>query len=182
MDAAAHRIRDEAAEAAADFGAAADAVETAAAALFGINRTDLRIIGLVYEAGAIAAGPLAAAAKLSPAATSTAIQRLVAAGHLSRNVDERDRRRAVVALTPAAMALLERVYGPIARAGRRELTRYSADELAVIVDFLRRGIRLQLAQADRIRGLSPSLRLTHDGGGASDPVSGRGRGARGQGR
>jgi DNA-binding MarR family transcriptional regulator len=152
--AAVGRIRDEAAQAAADFGSAADAVDAAAAALFGINRTDLRILGLVFEAGAIAAGPLAAAARLSPAATSTAIQRLVTAGYLSRGVDDRDRRRAIVALTRSATTLLERVYAPLARAGKRELARYSADELAVIVDFLRRGIRLQLAQAERIRGLA----------------------------
>jgi hypothetical protein len=145
---ATNSVRDEAAQAAADFGAAADAVDTAAAALFGINRTDLRILGLVFEAGTMAAGPLAAAA----------------------------------ALTPSATTLLNQVYGPLARAGMRELTRYSADELAVIVDFLRRGIRLQLAQADRIRGLTPSLGLTHDGGGTGDSVSGRGRGTRGQGR
>jgi DNA-binding MarR family transcriptional regulator len=179
---ATNSVRDEAAQAAADFGAAADAVDTAAAALFGINRTDLRILGLVFDAGTMAAGPLAAAAALSPAATSTAIQRLVAAGHLSRGVDQHDRRRAVVALTPSATTLLNQVYGPLARAGMRELTRYSADELAVIVDFLRRGIRLQLAQADRVRGLTPSLGLTHDGGGTGDSVSGRGRGTRGQGR
>jgi DNA-binding MarR family transcriptional regulator len=147
------QLRDAAAQAAADFGAAAEAVDEAASALFGVNRTDLRIIGLVHDAGAIAAGPLAAAAGLSPAATSTAIQRLVAAGYLRREVDPRDRRRAVMTVTGTATALLERVYTPLATAGRRELGRYSTAELEVILDFLRRGIRLQRAQADRIRGL-----------------------------
>jgi DNA-binding MarR family transcriptional regulator len=147
-------VRVRAAQAAADFGAAADAVDTAAAAALGVNRTDLRILGLVLDAGAIAASPLAAAANLSPAATSTAIQRLVAAGHLTRGVDERDRRRAVVALTPSAAALLAELYDPIGRAGRRELARYSAAELAVIIDFLDRGRRLRLRQAERIRALA----------------------------
>jgi hypothetical protein len=48
------------------------------------------------------------------------------------------------------------VYGPIERAGRRELARYTAEELAVIVDFLRRGERMQLDQAARIRRLGPA--------------------------
>ena len=61
-----------------------------------------------------------AAAGLSPAATTAAIQRLVAAGHLSRDVDGRDRRRAVVALTPPARDLFDRAYTPIGRAGMRE--------------------------------------------------------------
>jgi DNA-binding MarR family transcriptional regulator len=142
---------DSVARAAADFGAAAAAVDGAAAAVLGVNRTDLRLIGLVDDAGTLAAGRLAAAAGLSPAATTAAIQRLVAAGHLSREVDAEDRRRAVLALTPATADRLNRIYAPIAVAGRRELARYSAGELAVIADFLDRGVRLQLAAADRIR-------------------------------
>ena len=143
----------DAAQAAARFGAASDAVDSAAAAVLGVNRTDLRILGLVLDAGAMAAGPLAAAADLSPAATSTAIQRLVTAGYLRRDVDPGDRRRAVVTLTEVAAGLLRRIYGPIERAGRSELDRYPAAELTVIVDFLRRGERLQLDQAARIRRL-----------------------------
>jgi DNA-binding MarR family transcriptional regulator len=161
-------LRDSAARAAADFGAAADVVDEAAALVFGVNRTDLRILGLVLDAGAMAAGPLAAAAGLSPAATSTAIQRLVTAGHLRRDVDDRDRRRAAVTLTPSARELLNRVFGPIARLGKRELGRYSAEELNVIIDFLRRGIQLQRTQAERIRALASSTSVSthrpHRGG------------------
>ena len=145
--------RDEAARAAAAFGDANDAVDTAAAAVLGINRTDLRILGLVLAEGAMAAGPLAAAAGLSPAATTTAIQRLVTAGHLIRATDPHDRRRAVVQLTTSAEAALDRIYGPIHRAGLRELARYSAAELALITDFLNRGRRMQLEQAERVRSL-----------------------------
>jgi hypothetical protein len=52
----------EAAQAAAGFGAAAGAVDEAAAAAFGVNRTDLRIIGLLDQAGTLSAGQLSAAA------------------------------------------------------------------------------------------------------------------------
>ncbi len=141
--------------AAADFGAAADEVDAAAAGVLGVNRTDLRILGLVGDAGALAAGELAVAAGLSPAATTAAIQRLVAAGHLSREVDPADRRRAVVTVTPATAGVLDRLYTPIGVAGRAELARYSPAELAVIADFLRRGVRLQRAEAARIRSAAP---------------------------
>ncbi|MET8153433.1 MarR family transcriptional regulator [Actinoplanes sp. NPDC005259] len=153
----------QAAQAAADFGAAADLVDDAAAAVFGVNRTDLRILGLVSEAGTLTAAALAGAAKLSPAAATTAVQRLVAAGHLTRTVDAADRRRAVIALTPTAVDLIEGVYGPIAKAGRRELARYSAAELELITGFLRRGIALQLAQAERVRTLVQPLGRRHPG-------------------
>jgi DNA-binding MarR family transcriptional regulator len=145
-------MRTEAAQAAADFGAATDVVDEAAAAVLGVNRTDLRILGLVAT-GTWSAATLAAAAKLSPPATTAAIQRLAAAGHLTRGVDQNDRRRAVVALTPRAEELIERLYGPIERAGQRVLARYSPEELKLITDFLRRGIELQLAEAERIRAM-----------------------------
>ncbi|WP_200834604.1 helix-turn-helix domain-containing protein [Amycolatopsis alkalitolerans] len=100
-----------------------------------VNRTDLRIIGLVHQAGSLSAGKLASVA-----------------GHLTRTTDASDRRRAVVALTESAADLLESVYAPVARAGRRVLDRYSSGELTLIIDVLRRGEQVQLAEADRIRG------------------------------
>ncbi|MFD1534593.1 MarR family winged helix-turn-helix transcriptional regulator [Pseudonocardia aurantiaca] len=144
---------DRAARAAERFGAAADAVDAAAADVLGVNRTDLRILGAVVD-GALSAGRVAEAVGLSPAAATTAIQRLVASGYLTREPDPQDRRRAVVELTPAARRLAERIYGPVGDAGVAELQRFTAAELEVITEFLERGNALQLAQAERIRGLA----------------------------
>jgi DNA-binding MarR family transcriptional regulator len=143
----------EATQAAAASGAASDVVDEAAASAFGVNRTDLRIIGLVAAAGTLTAGQLATRAHLSPAATTTAIQRLTRAGHLTRRTATDDRRRAVVELTPEAARLLEDVYAPIERAGRAILEDYSTEQLALVVEVLRRGERMQLEEAERIRGL-----------------------------
>ena len=143
---------ERAARAASEFGDAADAVDAAAAAVFGINRTDLRILGTVLS-GPLTAGQVAAAVHLSPAAATTAIQRLVARGYLTREPDPEDRRRAVVALTGSARELAERIYGPVGEAGAAALHRWSAAELELIADFLERGRALQLAQAERIRAL-----------------------------
>jgi DNA-binding MarR family transcriptional regulator len=143
---------DRAARAAAAFGDAADAVDEAAAALFGVNRTDLRVLGAVAD-GPLTAGQLAEAVRLSPAAATTAIQRLVARGYLTRESDPADRRRAVVALTATARRLADRAYGPVGEAGVAELQRWTAAELELIADFLERGRALQLAQAERIRGM-----------------------------
>lgn len=142
-----------AARAADRFGDAADAVDDAAARVFGVNRTDLRVIGALRD-GPLSAGRLAAAVQLSPAAATTAIQRLVARGHLTREPDPDDRRRAVVALTPQALRLVERVYRPVLEAGLAALQRWSAAELDLIADFLERGRALQLAEAERIRALA----------------------------
>jgi DNA-binding MarR family transcriptional regulator len=143
----------EATQAAAASGAAGDVVDEAAAAAFGVNRTDLRIIGLIAAAGTLTAGGLATQAHLSPAATTTAIQRLTHAGHLTRRTATDDRRRAVVELTPEAAKRLEEIYAPIERAGRAILEDYTPEQLALVAEVLRRGERMQLAEAERIRAL-----------------------------
>ncbi|WP_284750211.1 MarR family transcriptional regulator [Amycolatopsis sp. RTGN1] len=143
----------EATQAAAASGAANDVVDEAAASAFGVNRTDLRIIGLIAAAGTLTAGQLATQARLSPAATTTAIQRLTHAGHLTRRTATDDRRRAVVELTPEAAKLLEEIYAPIERAGRAILEDYTAEQLTLVVEVLRRGERMQLREAERIRAL-----------------------------
>lgn len=144
---------ERAAHAASEFGAAADVVDEAAAAVFGVNRTDLRILGAVIRSGAHTAGQVAEAVHLSPAAATTAIQRLVTRGYLTRETDSDDRRRAVVRATPSAAELADRIYGPVGAAGVAELQRWSVAELELIADFLERGRTLQLAQAERIRRL-----------------------------
>jgi DNA-binding MarR family transcriptional regulator len=140
------------ARAADEFGDAAGVVDEAAAAVFGVNRTDLRILGTVLR-GPLTAGQVATAVHLSPAAATTAIQRLAARGYLTREPDPDDRRRAVVALTASARELIERIYGPVGEAGVAALQRWTTSELELIADFLERGRALQLAQADRIRAL-----------------------------
>jgi DNA-binding MarR family transcriptional regulator len=144
---------ERAARAAAEFGDAAGAVDEAAAVVFGVNHTDLRILGTVLD-GPLTAGQVATAVHLSPAAATTAIQRLVARGYLTREPDPEDRRRAVVALTASARELAERIYGPVGEAGTAALHRWSAAELELIADFLERGRAMQLEQAERIRALS----------------------------
>jgi DNA-binding MarR family transcriptional regulator len=142
---------ERAARAAADFGAANTEVDDAVAAVLGVNATDRRIVGLVFAAGSLSAGALAAAAGLSPAATTTAVQRLVAAGHLVREVDPADRRRTVLTLTGSAAEVIRRSYGPVAEEGTRILAGYRPEELEFIERFLRAGIDLQRRHAARIR-------------------------------
>lgn len=144
---------ERAARAAERFGAAADAVDAAAADAMGVNRTDLRILGTVVERS-LTAGQVAEAVGLSPAAATTAIQRLVARGYLTREPDPDDRRRAVIELTASAREQAERIYGPVGAAGEAELRRWTEDELQLIADFLERGCALQLAQADRILAMA----------------------------
>jgi len=143
---------ERAAVAAAAYGDAADAVDQAVADVIHVNRTDLRILGVIYQHGPTSAGLLAAAVGLSPAATTEAVQRLAARELLARDTDPADRRRAVITVGAAGAGLAERFYGPVGEAAQALLERYTDAELAVIADFLERGRDLQLAEAQRIRG------------------------------
>src|SRR5947207_14950505 len=86
----------------AEFQSAADLVDEAAAARLGVNRTDLRCLGLLSVRGPLSAGQLARASGLSPAATTTALDRLERAGYARRVAHPGDRRGVLVELTPVA--------------------------------------------------------------------------------
>lgn len=138
----------------AAFGAANDAVDAAAAEALGINRTDLAILGEIFERGTMSAGQAAEAIAMSASATTTAIQRLVRTGLVSRTEDPSDRRRARLELTPVGQERIARIYGPLAEDGRAVLVHLSPNELAVIDQFLSAGIDRQRTQAARIRDLA----------------------------
>jgi DNA-binding MarR family transcriptional regulator len=139
------------ARAVARFQNATDLVDEAAAASMGVNRTDLRLVGLLWELGSLSAGRLAALASLSPGATTAALRRLERAGLARRLRDGADRRGVVVELTPTARDQLQAIYGPVGSQGMERLTRYSDDQLRLLRDFLVDGYQLQVAQAARIR-------------------------------
>lgn len=141
----------EIAQAVSEFQDATDEVDEVAANLLGINRTDLRCLGLLSRIGAMTAGQLAAEVGLTTGSTTTAIDRLVRKGYVERVRDDQDRRRITVALAADAAALIEKVWGPIGQESRALLLRRSKAELEAINDFLREGVRFQAEHAERIR-------------------------------
>ena len=150
------------ARAAAGFGDAADVLRQAAATRLGLNRTDYRIVTSMRAGESRSAGELAAAVGLSPAATTEAVQRLVARGVLERDTDPADRRRAVITLAPQTAHLLEALVEPLRRDGEELMQGYSEAELELLLDFLEAGRRLQLAQAERVRRGSGDVRSARD--------------------
>jgi DNA-binding MarR family transcriptional regulator len=137
-------------QAVAAFQDATDQVDEAAATRLGLNRTDLRCLGILARTGAMTAGQLAHAAGLSPGATTTAVDRLVRAGYAKRIRDVGDRRRVTIEPTPAAQTASEMTWGPIGAEAHQRLSRRSIDELMLIRDFLIEGCEMQTRHAERI--------------------------------
>ncbi|WP_040783863.1 MarR family winged helix-turn-helix transcriptional regulator [Nocardia pneumoniae] len=127
-----------------------DLFDEAAAAHLGLNRTDLRCLDVVLGRGPLPAGELSAALKLSPAATTTVIDRLERAGFVARAQDPANRRRVLVTATDAAGEVAQRIFEPVGRAGAQALGRYDTDQLALILDFLHTALAVHREQTDRV--------------------------------
>src|SRR6516164_6413987 len=137
----------------AELQSATDEMDEAVAQRLGINRTDLRCLGLLYARGPLSAGQLASASGLSPGAATTALDRLERAGYALRTRGAHDRRSVLVEMTPLARQRIEDLYGPVGTEGRQFLERYSDDELLFLNAFLRDGRALQIKHAALVRAL-----------------------------
>ncbi|MGV9777405.1 MarR family winged helix-turn-helix transcriptional regulator [Streptosporangium sp. NPDC003464] len=139
-----------------------DAFDEAAAARLSLNRTDLRCLDAVLGDGPLPAGRLSTALKLSPAATTTVIDRLERAGLVSRTRDPGNRRVVLVTSTGTARAAEAELFAPVGQAGAQALTRYGHDQLTVILDFLQTVLRVQEEQTARVAALPESRRVPAD--------------------
>jgi DNA-binding MarR family transcriptional regulator len=133
------------------FQTAVDAFDEAIADRLGINRTDLRCLDLLGQHGAMTAGELAEASELTTGAVTRLLDRLERVGYARRVRDTGDRRRVLVELTELANRRAAELYGPIGEAGQTALERYTADQLALLRDFLRRGRVLYEERIEQIR-------------------------------
>jgi DNA-binding MarR family transcriptional regulator len=140
---------------------ATDVIDEAAARVLGLNRTDLRCLGILLRGAPASAGTLARATGLTRGAMTTVLDRLERAGYARRTPHPGDRRSVRVEATPAVLVRVEAIWGPIRDEGARLLARYSERQLHTLLRFLEQGRALQEAHAARIRsmaGLAPSGR------------------------
>ncbi|MEX5296485.1 MarR family transcriptional regulator [Kocuria sp. CPCC 205268] len=143
---------------------------------FGLAHKDVHALNEVMQANRagrpIRAGDIARRLVLSGSATTTVIKRLVAAGHLVRTVDPRDRREVSLRAT-------EHAY----RSGRRMFSAMGEEVLAVLddctdeeIEVLRRRLP-QLTDAVRRAGRRAGESGAADGAAAEDGTAPAGPGA-----
>lgn len=134
------------------FQTAVDAFDEAVAERLGINRTALRCLDVLGQRGAVTAGELAEATGLTTGAVTRLLDRLERSGYAKRLRDTADRRRVLVELTPLAQSRAAELYAPIGETGRTALARYTADQLALLRDFLRAGRALYEERIRQVGG------------------------------
>jgi len=112
---------------------------------FGINRTDGRCIDTILRLGRVSAGQLANLSNLTTGAVTAVIDRLERAGYVARVRDTLDRRKIWVEPTPHARALADTIFGVYEIIGPLMTRRFSDEQLAGILAFLRMDTHVQEA-------------------------------------
>jgi len=102
-----------------------------------LSRTDMRCLDLIGRLGPLTAGQLAAESGLTTGAVTFVLDRLEAAGMVTRRRDTEDRRRIWVEIVPEAQQRLAGLQQPVAEEMRQVAQKFKADELAVVRDFMR---------------------------------------------
>jgi DNA-binding MarR family transcriptional regulator len=113
-----------------------DGYDEAVADAIGLNRTDQRCLDIIEQEGGATAGRLAELMGLTTGAITTVLDRLERAGFAQRVRDESDRRRVRVTLTEKAHQELLPYYEPLMRMSEQLYSRYSDEELALLLRFL----------------------------------------------
>ena len=132
------------------------------AAIFGLHKTDLESLDLIYlKGGACSAGELAKATGLTSGSTTALIDRLEKAGYVVREDDPNDRRRQIVRIQSNAIKPIQAVYKPIQVEMFKLWTSYRAEDLDVIADFITRSTQLHAECLERIKSTSAVSSSVH---------------------
>jgi DNA-binding MarR family transcriptional regulator len=111
----------------------------------GLNPTDEKAMSILERDGPLTAGQIAQRTGLATPSVTDLIDRLERKGYVRRTRDPRDRRRIIVEPDAGRIEQIAPIFESPMRSLAQLLARYSDEELAVILDFLRR-------DAERLHG------------------------------
>ena len=128
-----------------------------AAGLLSVNETDLHCLNIIENRGGLTAGELAAEAGLTTGAITGVVDRLEHVGYARRARDRSDRRKINVEVTPAFYARAGEVWGPLKDDWDAVLSsRFTAQQLDVVIDFLRATNEVGRRHLERVRDQTES--------------------------
>jgi DNA-binding MarR family transcriptional regulator len=131
-------------------GARSVMLSQAVASRLGLSPADLETLDLLSTNGPLTAGRLAELTGLTTGAITGMVDRLEEAGLVRRERDTEDRRRVIVHLVPDRGRAIARLYEPLARAMAELNGRYTAEQLALMLDYTRRGNAIALEHIERL--------------------------------
>jgi DNA-binding MarR family transcriptional regulator len=119
----------------------------------GANRTDMRCLDLLDQAGGMTAGELARAAGLTTGAVTAVVDRLERAGYARRVRDDGDRRRVRIEVTPKVWEVAAPLMEPFLADAQAILDDYSNEEIERFAELLRCVVAVQGKHTERVRAL-----------------------------
>lgn len=122
------------------------------AAGHGLNVHEYATLMMAALAGSTTPAQLAAATRLSPAAVSRMVDRLVERGFVARSPDPDDRRRVVITVTPEWGAVARDAAGPHRRANQEVMRGFSEDERRTVLRWMAASTEASLAALDESTG------------------------------
>lgn len=122
----------------------------AIASRLGISPTDLETMDILSASGPLTAGRVAELTGLTTGAITGVVDRLERAGFVRRERDADDRRRVIVHLVPERARKIGKLFEPLARAMAELSGRLSDEELALMVEYTRRGNAITLEHISRV--------------------------------
>jgi DNA-binding MarR family transcriptional regulator len=137
-----------------------DGLDQRAANQFGINRSDLRCLDVLRGLGPTTPTTLANAVGMTTGGLSLALDRLEAAGYVTRRPNSNDRRSVIIEPTEHLAQVEREIFGPLGRRMGEIIGRYAEADLELIRDFLDR-VAEAAAGAGRSPGEAASLPTLH---------------------
>jgi DNA-binding MarR family transcriptional regulator len=117
---------------------------------FDLQRSDRAGLDFIYSrGGTCTAGELSRATGLTSGSTTALIDRLERAGYAVREPDRQDRRKQIIRIPERVLADCEALYEPIRKELFKLWSSYSAGDLQLVEEFLRRSIQLHAACVER---------------------------------
>ena len=101
----------------------------------GVTESELQCLFVLARGGPSTASALAARVNLTTGAASRMIDRLHAAGHVTRHPDPADRRRVIIKAAPTSLDLVARHYEPLNDRLRADLDGFDARQLDLLARF-----------------------------------------------
>jgi DNA-binding MarR family transcriptional regulator len=124
----------------------------AVAKFLGLNITDHKCLDIVLVMGRTTAGQLAELTGLTTGAITSVINRLEKARFVRRAKDPNDLRIVYVEPIPSHLQPIQEVFAPLGEAMAELYSRYSSDELRLILDYLERSAQVLARQTERLKG------------------------------
>jgi DNA-binding MarR family transcriptional regulator len=119
----------------------------------GISASDMDCMDFLNLEGRMTAGRLAELTGLTTGAITGVIDRLEKAGYVRRERDDTDRRKVFIAVVPETAASIGRLYVPMQQSMQKVWSRYSEEELRLLLRFANDGYKGVLEATETLKGL-----------------------------